>query len=351
MRIGMGIGLAPGTDFHDAVDQLADYEKAGLDVVIVPELYGFDGVSRLGYVAAKLSRVELQSGILQTYPRTPTLMAMTAAGLDAVSRGRFHLGIGASGPQVIEGFHGVPYDAPIGRTRELIEICRIVWRREPLVYDGKYYKLPLPADQGTGLGKPLKMIDHPVRSRIPITIAAIGPKNVALAAELADGFQPPFFVPEKAADVWARPIAAGAAKRDPELGPFATHVSMPLAIGDDVDDLHDLGRPQRALYIGGMGARGKNFYNNLARWFGYEDAATTIQDLYLSGKKKEAEAAVPRDLLVKTSLIGPEGHVRDRLAALREAGVTTVTVRPAHGATHAERVRQIERFRALCDEA
>jgi F420-dependent oxidoreductase-like protein len=244
----------------------------------------------------------------------------------------------------------VPYDAPIGRTRELIEICRIVWRREPLVYKGKYYTLPLPEDQGTGLGKPLKMIDHPVRARIPITIAAIGPKNVALAAELAEGWQPPFFVPEKAADVWSGPLAAGNAKRDPSLGTLDTHVSVSLAIGDDVDHLHDLGRPQRALYIGGMGARGRNFYNNLATWFGYADEARKIQDLYLDGKKKEAEAAVPRDLLVKTSLIGSEGHVRERLAALRAAGVSTLTVRPIHGDDHASRVRQVERLRALVDE-
>jgi len=349
MRIGMGVAYGPGQDFHQAVDALADYEKAGLDLVVVPELYGFDGVSRLGYIAARLERVQLASGILQTYPRTPTLMAMTAAGLDSVSRGRFNLGIGASGPQVIEGFHGIPYDAPIGRTRELIEICRIVWRREKLVYDGKYYKLPVPEGQGTGLGKPLKMIDHPVRPRVPITLAAIGPKNVALAAELAEGWQPPFFVPEKAADVWSEPLAAGSAKRDPSLGTLDLQVGVSLAIGDDVDHLHDLGRPQRALYIGGMGARGRNFYNNLATWFGYEAEAKRIQDLYLDGKKKEAEAAVPRDLLVKTSLIGPEGHVRERLAALREAGVKTITVRPIHGETHADKVKQIERFRELCD--
>ena len=348
MRIAMGVAYGPGQDFHQAVDQLADYEKAGLDMVQVPELYGFDGVSRLGYIAAKLARVELASSILQTYPRTPTLMAMTAAGLDAVSRGRFSLGIGASGPQVIEGFHGVPYDAPVGRTRELIEICRLVWRREPLVYQGRYYTLPLPPEKGTGLGKPLKMIDHPLRERIPITVAAIGPKNVALTAELAEGWQPPFFVPEKAADVWSRPLADGNAKRDPSLGALDLHVGVSLAIGDDVDHLHELGRPQRALYIGGMGARGQNFYNNLATWFGYADEAKRIQDLYLAGKKKEAEAAVPRDLLVKTSLIGPEGHVRDRLAALREAGVTTLSVRPLAD-DHASRVKLLERLRTLVD--
>ena len=348
MRIAMGVAYGPGQDFHQAVDQLADYERAGVDMVQVPELYGFDGVSRLGYIAAKLSRVELASSILQTYPRTPTLMAMTAAGLDSVSRGRFNLGIGASGPQVIEGFHGVPYDAPVGRTRELIEICRLVWRREPLVYHGKYYTLPLPDEQGTGLGKPLKMIDHPLRERIPITVAAIGPKNVALTAELAEGWQPPFFVPEKAADVWSRPLADGNAKRDPSLGPLDLHVGVSLAIGDDVDHLHELGRPQRALYIGGMGARGRNFYNNLATWFGYADEAKEIQDLYLAGKKKEAEAAVPRDLLVKTSLIGSAGHVRDRLAALREAGVTTLSVRPLAD-DHATRVELIEHLRTLCD--
>ena len=197
--------------FAESTAELADYEKAGVELITVPELYGFDAVSRLGYVAARTSRAHLASGILQLYTRTPALLAMTAASLDDLSDGRFELGIGTSGPQVIEGFHGVPFDAPIGRTREAIEICRQVWRREPLTYTGRHYTVPLPPGEGTGLGKPLKLVDHPVRDSIPITIAAIGPQNVALAAERANGWQPPFYIPEKAADVWGGPLRDGGA--------------------------------------------------------------------------------------------------------------------------------------------
>jgi F420-dependent oxidoreductase-like protein len=335
--------------FAETTAELADYEKAGVELITVPELYGFDAVSRLGYVAAKTSQANLSSGILQLYTRTPALLAMTAASLDDLSDGRFELGLGTSGPQVIEGFHGVPFDAPIGRTREVIEICRQVWRREPLTYSGRHYTVPLPPGQGTGLGKPLKLVDHPVRDRIPITIAAIGPQNVALAAELANGWQPPFYVPEKAAEVWGGPLREGGTRRDPALGPLDVQAGVALAIGDDVHHLHDLTRPGRALYIGGMGARGRNFYNDLASRFGYPEAARQIQDLYLAGRRKEAETAVPEDLLVKTSLIGSEGHVRDRLSALAESGVTTITVRPM-APDHAGRVRQVERLRALADQ-
>jgi F420-dependent oxidoreductase-like protein len=349
MRIAMGARPAPGQRLSAAVAGLADLEKAGVELFTVAELYGLDAVSRLGYIAAHTSRARLASGILQLYTRTPTLLAMSAAGIDEVSDGRFELGIGVSGPQVIEGFHGVPYDAPIGRTRETIEICRLVWRRaEPLVYQGKYYQVPLPAGEGTGLGKPLKMIDHPLRDNIPITIASIGPKNVELTAELAEGWVPPFYVAEKAADVWGEALRAGYARRDAALGPLDVHVGASVAIGDDVTHLRDADRPQRALYIGGMGARGQNFYNNLASWFGYPEAAAEIQDLYLAGKKKEAEAAVPDDLLAKTSLIGPEGYVLDRLRALADSGVTTLTVRPL-ATDQASRLKLVERLRGLLD--
>lgn len=203
MRIGVQLGYSGG--FKEAVGHLVELERVGIDVVAVAEAYSFDAISQLGYLAAKTSRVELLTGVLPIYTRTPALLAMTAAGLDYVSDGRFALGIGTSGPQVIEGFHGVPFDAPLGRTREVVEICRSVWRRERLDYDGKHYQLPLPADRGTGLGKPLKLINHPVRTRIPISIAALGPKNVELTAEIADGWQPVFFYPERAADVGRGP--------------------------------------------------------------------------------------------------------------------------------------------------
>jgi F420-dependent oxidoreductase-like protein len=344
MRIGMSLNYAGG--FKETVQELADYEKAGLDIVFVPEAYSFDAVSQLGYIAACTERLQIASGILQIYSRTPTLTAMTAAGLDYVSDGRFVLGIGASGPQVIEGWHGVPYHAPIGRTREIIEICRMVWRRERLSYEGKYYRLPLPADQGTGLGKPLKLINHPVRERIPIIIASLGPKNVEMTAELAEGWEPIFYIPEKAADVWGEALAKGRAKRDPALGELDVVAQAALAIGDDVEGYLEFGRPMAALYVGGMGAKGKNFYNDLARRYGYEAEAETIQELYLAGRKDEAAAAVPEDLVQKTSLIGSEGFVRDRLAALKESGVTTLNVTPVAG-DHQARVRLIEKVRDL----
>jgi F420-dependent oxidoreductase-like protein len=344
MRIGMSLNYAEG--FAETVIELADYEKAGLSIVFVPEAYSYDAVSQLGYIAAKTDRLDIGSGIFQLYSRTPTLTAMTAAGLDYVSNGRFTLGIGASGPQVIEGWHGVPYDAPVGRTRELIEICRMVWRRERLSYDGRYYKLPLPPALGTGLGKPLKLINHPVRERIPIMVAAVGPKNVALTAELAEGWQPFFYLPEKAAEVWGEPVAEGMAKRDPALGPLDVVAQAPLMIGDDVTGYRDLARPFFALYIGGMGARGRNFYHTLAHRLGYGAAADQIQDAYLDGRKAEAETLVPAELLEQTSLIGPEGYVRERLAAFREAGATTLTVIPL-AVTHAARVRLIEQAAQL----
>jgi F420-dependent oxidoreductase-like protein len=240
----------------------------------------------------------------------------------------------------------VPYDAPIGRAREIIEICRLVWRRERLVYQGRYYTLPL--EGGTGLGKPLKLINHPVRERIPIALAAIGPKNVELAAELAEAWMPIFYVPEKAADVWGDAVARGSARRDPGLGPLDVIAKASLAIGDDVAHLRDLSRPELALYIGGMGAKGRNFYHDLACRLGYEAEAKAIQDAYLEGRKQEAEALVPAELAELTSLIGPESYVRERLAAFREAGVTTLNVTPL-ALTHEARVRLIEQVRALAD--
>jgi F420-dependent oxidoreductase-like protein len=345
MRLGMMLNYAGG--FKETMAELADFEAAGLDIVFVPEAYSYDAVSQLGYIAAKTTRLEIASGILQIYSRTPALTAMTAAGLDYVSDGRFTLGLGTSGPQVIEGWHGVRYDAPVGRTRELIEICRLVWRRERLEYQGKHYRLPLPAEQGTGLGKPLKLINHPVRERIPIVVAAIGPANVALAAELAEGWQPIFFFPEKAEIAWGEPLRAGGAKRDAGiLPPLDVIGHAPLAIGEDVTGLRDLTRPFFALYIGGMGARGKNFYYDLACRFGYESEAKLIQDAYLDGRKDEAAALVPADLVEKTSLIGPSGYIAERLAAFREAGISTLNI-TSLAATHAQRVRDIEQLRAL----
>jgi F420-dependent oxidoreductase-like protein len=327
VRIGIALDYSGG--FKEAVDRIVELEKAGIDIAVVAEAYSFDAVSQLGYLAAKTNTVELASGVFPIYIRTPSLLAMTAAGLDFVSDGRFHLGIGTSGPQVMEGFHGVAFDAPIGRTREIVEICRKVWRRERVQYDGKYYQLPLPADRGTGLGKPLQLINHPVRERIPITIAALGPKNVELTAEIAEGWQPVFFHPEKAHSVWGEALAAGNAKRDPALGPLDIMVHASLAIGDDVEERLSWVKPQLALYIGGMGAKGRNFYHNLATRYGYGEVADRIQELYLSGRKREAIDLVPDELVRAMSLVGPRGFIAERIAAFAEAGVTTLLVSPA----------------------
>lgn len=326
MRTGIFLSYAGG--FRETVDEVVEFERLGVDIALVAEAYSYDAISQLGFLAAKTSTIELGSGVVPIYTRTPTLLAMTAASLDYVSDGRFRLGIGTSGPQVMEGFHGVPFDAPLGRTREVVDICRQVWRREKVNYDGKYYQVPLPADRGTGLGKSLRLINHPVRENIPITIAALGPKNVELTAEIAEGWQPVFFYPEKADEVWGDALRAGYAKRDAALGPLDIMVSASLAIGDDVEDRLAWAKPQLALYIGGMGARGKNFYHALATRYGFGEVADKIQDLFLAGKKDEAINAVPDELVRQVSLVGPRGFVAERLAAFAEAGVTTMLVHP-----------------------
>ena len=315
--------------FSEAVDRVVQLEKAGLDLIYVPEAYAADAVSAMGYLAAKTDTVQIGSGILPFYSRTPTLLAMTAVGMDEISNGRFVLGLGASGPQVIEGFHGIPYKAPLGHTREAIEICRKVWKREEkLTYDGKYYTLPLPEDQGTGLGKPLKIITHPLRPNIPIHIASLGPKNVELTAELAEGWLPTLFMPDKADLAFGDALKIGLRKRSNDLPPLDIVAGGMVAIGDDVKQYLDFGRPNTALYVGGMGARGRNFYNSLVQRYGFEQEALQIQDLYLSGKKKEAEAAVPLELLEGMNLVGPEGYIKEKIAQFAEAGVTYLNIGP-----------------------
>jgi F420-dependent oxidoreductase-like protein len=344
MKLGLSLNYSGG--FKEAVDHVVELEKVGADIVLVAEAYSYDAVSQLGYLAAKTNTIELGSGVFPIYTRTPSLLAMTAAGLDYVSDGRFQLGIGTSGPQVVEGFHGLPFDAPLGRTREVVEICRQVWRRERVNYDGKHYQVPLPAERGTGLGKPLQLINHPVREQIPISIAALGPKNVELTAEIANGWQPIFFYPEKAQAVWGEALAAGQARRDPTLGPLDVMVGTSLAIGDDVDNRLEWLKPQLALYIGGMGAKGRNFYHNLATRYGFGDIADKIQELYLGGNKKDAVAAVPDELVRSISLVGPRGFIAERVAAFAEAGVTTLLATPV-SSDRSESVRFIEQLREL----
>ncbi|MGH9301402.1 MAG: LLM class F420-dependent oxidoreductase, partial [Acidimicrobiales bacterium] len=231
------------------------------------------------------------------------------------------------GPQVIEGWHGVPYDKPLTRTREIIEVCRKVWKREVLTHHG-LYDIPLPPGQGTGLGKALKMITHPVRDAIPVYVASLGPANVAMTAEVADGWLPILFIPEKASSVWGDSLRKGSAVRDASLGSLEIVAGGVLAIGEGLDHLVDAMRPMVALYVGGMGARGKNFYNDLACRYGYEAEAAKVQDLYLSGKKDEAAAALPDDMVRSMALVGSEGYVRDRIAAYQDAGVTMLNITP-----------------------
>jgi F420-dependent oxidoreductase-like protein len=314
---------------REAADHVQALEEAGLDTVWVPEAYGFDSPTLMGYLAARTERVEIGSAILNVYSRTPSALLQTAAGLDNVSQGRAIIGLGASGPQVIEGFHGVAYDKPLGRIREIIDLIRRGLRRETLVHDG-IFTLPLPEGQGTGLGKPLKLLTRPERPSIPLYIAALGPKSVEGAAEYADGWLPFLFVPEKCGDVWGDSLSRGAAKRQEGLGPLEICAGGMVAIGEgpETKALLDLARPMVALYVGGMGARGKNFYNDLMCRYGYEKQAKEIQDLYLGGNKRDAESLVPAELLELGNLVGPASYVEERIAAFAEAGVTNLQVLP-----------------------
>ena len=300
---------------RETADQVVGLEKAGLDLIWVAEPYGFDAPTLMGYLAAKTETVQIGAGILNVYSRTPGALLQTAAGLDNVSGGRAVLGLGASGPQVIEGFHGLPYDRPLTRTREVIEVLRMGLRHEKLDYQGKTFSVPLPEGEGLGLGKPLKLLNKPERPSVPLWVAALGDKNVAMTAEVADGWLPFLYFPEKAHQVWGEPLARGG--------------MVAIGEGPETKALLDFMRPMYALYVGGMGARDKNFYNQLACEYGFEKEAKEIQDLYLSGKKKEAEALVPLEWLEAGNLVGPESYVKERIAAFKESGVTNLSVTPA----------------------
>jgi len=335
--------------FGGASQEIIELEKAGLDVVWVPEAYSFDAVSAMGYLAAKTNRLTIASGILNIYSRTPSLLAMTAAGIDELSDGRCMLGLGASGPQVIEGFHGVAYDAPVTRIREIVEICRDIWRREhKLEYSGKKYQIPLPKDQGTGLGIPLKIINHPYREEIPIALATLGEKSVEMTAELADAWLPAFFMAEGADAVWGDALRRGQSKRDPGRPPLDIYAGGAVAIGNNLESYRDMSRSGIALYVGGMGAKEKNFYNQVFRKYGYEAEAEAIQSLYLSGRKSEAEAAIPQSYLDATSLVGSKGFVKDRLVSLKAHGVTSLNV-SFLGTTSQERVAHCDNLKNLIE--
>src|SRR6476646_3390922 len=342
MRLGLSLGYW-GANPSQAVDIAKHAESLGFHSVWTAEAYGSDAVVPLTWVGSQTSKIGLGTGIMQMPGRSPAMTAMTAVTLDLLSGGRVLLGLGLSGPQVAEGWHGQAYGKPLGKTREYVDIVREIIRREgPVEHHGAHYDIPYQGPDATGLGKPLKLIVHPQRE-IPIYLAAIGPKNVALAAEIADGWLPVWFSPTRF-DVYADAFEG----RD--LSTFDIAPTVSVVVGDDVDACRSMIKPMLALYIGGMGARGRNFYNDLACRFGYEAEAKAIQDAYLDGRKDEAAALVPAELVEHTSLIGPESYVAERIAAYRAAGVSTLLITPM-APDHEGRLRLIERVRALVDAA
>ncbi|MFN8474037.1 MAG: LLM class F420-dependent oxidoreductase [Anaerolineae bacterium] len=323
MRLGLNLGYWGAAP----VDQLAlalEADRLGYHSLWTAEAYGSDAVTPLTWLAAKTERINVGTAIMQMPARTPAMTAMTAATLDMLTGGRVLLGLGASGPQVVEGWHGVVYGNALKRTREYVHIVRTILKREdPLEFHGEYYDIPVHG--GTGLGKPLKLIIHPLRSNIPIYLAAIGPKNIALAAEIADGWLPVFFSPFRMS-VFSDSLNDGLAKAGggKTLADLDIAPTVQVAIGPDLDACRAMVKPFIALYVGGMGAKGKNFYNDLARRYGYEEAAERIQDLYLAGRKNEAIAAVPDELVDEVALVGPKERIAERLSAWRDAGVQTL---------------------------
>jgi len=348
MRLSTSIHYTQG--YRRMAEEVVELEKAGVDTFWFAESYSVDSVSAMGYYAALTDRATLASGILNIYSRTPAALAMTAAGLDELSQGRFMLGLGASGPQVIEGFHGVTFDAPVTRLRETVDVCHQIWQREQkLEYTGRTIQIPVPAGAGSGLGKPLKLINHPLRAHIPIALATLGRQSVEMTAEIADAWLPAFYMPEGAHSVWGDALQRGQEKRDPNRAPLAIYAGGPVAIGDNLTQLRAQARPRIALYIGGMGAKDKNFYNQIFRQYGFTDEAETIAQLYLSGRKDAAAAAIPEHFIETTSLIGSPGYVRDRLTQYRAAGVTDLHV-SFMGTTRAERVRHCDTLKNMIEQ-
>ena len=321
VKLGLHLGYW-GAQPIDVMPLASEAERLGFDSVWSAEAYGSDAVATLTWVAARTERIGVGTAIMQIPARTPAATAMTAITLDHLTGGRFRLGLGMSGPQVVEGWHGVPYGRPLARTREYVEIVRAVLRRDkPVEHAGEHYRIP--AQGGTGLGKPLKTIVHPLRPDLPIYLAAIGPKNVALAAEIADGWLPTIFAPAHM-DVFRPSLQEGFARGGREGAGFDIAPMCPVMVGDDVQACRDMLKPYLALYIGGMGAPGRNFYAQLVARYGYEAEAARIQQLYLEGRKGEAAGAVPDALVDETSLVGPPERIRDALTMWDEAGVRTL---------------------------
>jgi F420-dependent oxidoreductase-like protein len=327
MRLGINLGYwGAGMDKDNlAVAQEAD--RLGYSVCWAAEAYGSDAPTVLSWVAAQTERIDVGSAILQIPARTPAMTAMTAATLDSLTGGRFRLGLGVSGPQVSEGWYGVKFDKPLSRTREYVDIVRKAMSRERLSYDGEHWTLPLPG----GPGKPIKLTVHPEREHIPLYIAAIGPKNLEQTGEIADGVLLIFPSAAHLAETAIHPLRAGREKAGLTMEGFDVCPTVPLAVGPtaDIPALADTFRPYTALYVGGMGSRKTNFYNQLARRMGYEEQAVEIQDKYLGGDKAGAAAAVPQELIDSTCLLGPVERIADRMREYAEAGVTTLTIAPS----------------------
>ena len=345
MRLGLNLGY---WGFGNDADNLAlarEADTLGYSVVWAAEAYGSDTATVLSWIAAQTTQIDVGSAVFQIPARTPAMTAMTAATLDTLSGGRFRLGLGVSGPQVSEGWHGVRFAKPLARTREYVDIVKLALARQKVKYDGEFFTLPLP----DGPGKALTLTVHPVREEIPFYLAAIGPKNLELAGELFDGWLAIFYSPEYSGELKAS-ISAGRQKAGKTLEGFDIVPTVPVSFGDDLDVCAEPLRAYSALYIGGMGSRDKNFYNQLVTRMGYEAAAAEVQDLYLARKQPEAMAAVPLDFIDKTSLIGSPDRVKERLHAYNDSGVGTLTVATYAGDLET-RIATIRKMAELVDQA
>lgn len=326
MRLGLMAGYS-GAQINLPIDMILEADKLGYYAFWTAEAYGSDAITPLAWIGALTKNIHLGTAIMQMPARTPAMTAMTAITLDQLSGGRMLLGLGLSGPQVVEGWHGQPYGKPLGKTREYVDIVRTILKREaPLVHDGKHYQIPYQGDDATGLGKPLKSIIH--GRELPIYLASVGPKNVTLTAEIADGWLPIFFSPNFYAESYQACLEEGFAKagNDKSIENFDIAPSVTVVIDDDLESALNAVKPMLALYIGGMGAKGKNFYHDLATRYGFGEAADTIQDLYLSGKKAEAVGAVPNELVDEIALCGSVARIKDRLQMWEDSAITTMNL-------------------------
>jgi len=350
MKLGLNLGYWGAGNSADNITLAQEADRIGYSVVWAAEAYGSDAATVLSWVGAVTQHIDLGSAVMQIPARTPAMTAMTAATLDTLSGGRFRLGLGVSGPQVSEGWHGVRFDAPLGRTREYVDIVSMALRRETVAYQGRHWTLPLP----DGPGKALRMTIHPVREHLPVYLAAVGPRNVELAGEIADGWLAIFFSPDHSADLLAS-LEVGRARADrgthgDRLAGFDVVPTVPVVFADDVEAAAAPLRPNSALYIGGMGSREKNFYNALAVRMGFEEGAAKVQDLFLARAHREAAAAVPLDFIDQTSLIGPRDRVKERLSRYASSGVTTLTI-AAEGVSLDERLHVVRTMAELLDES